>query len=331
METDDKYIDLLLNNSIQTHSNQRVAINFVQNQSQPILKSTNGYQLSIIRFSLNTETLPIFIPVMQSTTSTIYSITMEINGKQFQQYMQFEPQNLNPADPDEYYYVYNYQFVTYLMNKCFTSCLTGLQTLTNCPTNVAPTITMDNTSQKCTINIDSDVYGYNDATKINIYLNSAMYALLASVPACMVNKNLLGMDYQLNNVISQSPTALIQDYSTVALWNPVSSIIFTSNLIPIYQSQTPPIQIYENGQITNNSSNFNYRNVLTDFIANDLQFVPYVQYSASIYRYLSLKPNTDIRNIDLQVFWQNKNNGTLKPLYMGVGGSCSVKLFLSRI
>jgi hypothetical protein len=143
METTDHYVDLLLTNSIQTHSNQRVALNFSQNQSQPVLKSTNGYQLSIIRFSLNTETLPVFIPVMQSTTTTIYSITMEFNGKQFQQYMEFEPHNLNPADPDEFYYVYNYQFLIYLINKCIVSCLTGLCALTNCPTTTAPKMTFD--------------------------------------------------------------------------------------------------------------------------------------------------------------------------------------------
>ena len=158
-----------------------------------------------------------------------------------------------------------------------------------------------------------------------------MYALFASLPASLVNKNQLGMDYQLNNLISQSKTQLVQDYTTVPLWNPISSIIFTSNLLPIYQSMTPPLQVYENGQLTNNSSNSNYLNVVTDFIANDLNFTPYIQYSASLYRYLSLKPNTEIRNIDLQVYWMNKNNGTLKPLYLGVGGSASVKLFLERI
>lgn len=331
MTDTDYYVDLLLTNSIQTHSNHRVPLNFSQNQSQPILKSTNGYQLSIIRFSLNTETLPIFIPAMQSANTTIYSFTFEINGKQYQQYMHFEPQNLNPTDPDEYYYVYNYQYVIYLMNKSLASCLTGLKTLTTCPANIAPTLSFDSTTQKCTLNLDSNAYGYNESNKINIYLNSSMFALLASLPACVVNKNTLGMDFQLNNLISQSPSALIQDYSTIALWNPISSIIFTTNLIPIYQSQTPPIQVYENGQILNNSSNFNYMNVLTDFVANDMQFVPYIQYSASVYRYLSLKPNAEIRNIDLQVYWQNKNTGKLKPLYLGVGGSASIKLFLSRI
>jgi hypothetical protein len=71
MTDNNLYVDLLLTNSIKSHSNQRVAISFNQNQSQPLLKSTNGYQLSIIRFSLNTGTLPIFIPVMQSSDKTI--------------------------------------------------------------------------------------------------------------------------------------------------------------------------------------------------------------------------------------------------------------------
>jgi hypothetical protein len=92
----DVYVDLLLSNTIKTDSNHRVAVSFMQNPSLPILKSTSGYNLSIIRFALNTETLPIFIPAMQTRTTTTYSVTMECNGKQYQQYMEFEPQNLKP-------------------------------------------------------------------------------------------------------------------------------------------------------------------------------------------------------------------------------------------
>ncbi len=326
----DIYVDLLVSNSIQTQANQRTAINFTQNQSQPILKSTNGYKLSIIRFSLNTETLPIFIPTMQTTNTTIYSFTMDIGGVQYRQYMEFEPQNLNPIDPDEYYYVYNYQYVVHLMNKCLSSCLLGLSGLATLPTNIAPTITFDNTSQICTLNLDSTYYGFNETGKINIFLNSSMYALLASIPSSITNLN-NGMDYQINNLFSQSPDTLIQNYSTVPIWNPISSIIFTSNLIPIHQSQTPPVQIFENGQVLNSSSTFDYLNVLTDFIGNNLTFTPFVQYSATIYRYLSLKPNSEIRNIDLQVFWQRKTNGQLKNVYLGCGGTASVKLFLTPV
>jgi len=121
---DDVYVDLLLTNSIQSNTNSRVAVSFMQNSSQPILKSTNGYKLSIIRFSLSTETLPIFIPVMKdgSKTETIYSVTMQYNGVSYHQFMQFEPQNVNPVDPDEYFYVYSYQYLIYLVNKCVNSC-----------------------------------------------------------------------------------------------------------------------------------------------------------------------------------------------------------------
>jgi hypothetical protein len=139
------------------------------------------------------------------------------------------------------------------------------------------------------------------------------------------------MDYQLNNLISTNLTLLNQDYSTVPLWNPVSSIIFLSNLIPTYQSQTPPIQIYTNGTLSNNSSSYIQSNILTDFVGDDLTFVPFIQYAPTIYRFLSLRANTSIRDIDLQVFWLNKNSGKMKPLYLGVGGSCSVKLYITAI
>lgn len=328
-QNEDVYIDLLATCSVQTNSNHRVPLVFNQTSSQPILKSTTGYKLSIIRFSLNTETLPIFIPTMRSANETIYSITMEYNGVQFQQFMQYEPQNLNPVDQDEYYYVYNYQYLIYLVNNCITSCLTGLG-LANGAT-VAPTMTIDMTSKVVTINLDNNYFGYNESNKINIYMNYAMYTMFASLPATIVNKNKLGMDYQLNNLISQDLTSMTQDFATDMILNPVSSIVFTSNLIPIYQSSTPPIQIYVDGVVSNQNSSYNFLNILTDFIANDMQFVPYIQYSPSIYRFLGLKQNTEIRNIDLRVFWQNKNSGILKPLYIGCGGSCSIKLYFAQV
>jgi hypothetical protein len=275
-ENSDVYIDLLLLNSIQTNSNHRVQVNFMQNSSQPFLKSINGYKLSIIRFALNTETLPIFIPTIQSKNKTIYSITMGFEGIYFQQFMNFEPQNLNPVDPDEYYYVYNYQYLIYLVNKCFVSCLAGLAQLTTGLTDINPKMTFDSETQKCTITLDNSFYGYNETNKINIFMNYAMFTLFSSLPSNIINKNILGMDLQLNNLISTDTNVLTQEYSTTALWNPISSIIFTSNLIPMYSSQTLPIQIYTNGTINNGSSNFNFLNILTDFIGNDLTFIPYI-------------------------------------------------------
>lgn len=324
------YIDLLLTNTIQTNNNDRVKVQFMLNQSQPILKNTDGYQMSIIRFSLNTETLPIFIPMMKNETETIYSLTMEYNEFIFQAYMNFIPQNENPIDNDEKYYIYSYQYVVYLVNQCFKDCYTGLNNLISLSGIDVPYMIFDTDTQKCSIKINSTDYGYDETNKINIYMNGAMYSLFSSLPASLINGT-DGMDYQLNNLISQDNELLTQDYKTIQIWNPVSSIIFTSNLLPIYETTTPPIQIYTNGQISNNSTSYNFLNIMTDFIGNDLTFTPFIQYSPNIVRYISLKPKSLIRNIDLNVFWLNKNDGKLKPLYLIPGGSCSVKLFISKI
>ena len=329
MENENIYVDLLLTNSVQSEPNNRVAVDFYLNQSQPILRDTTGYKLSVIRFSLNTETLPIFIPQMSDEDTTIYSVTMEYNGNTYQQYMNFIPQNSNPVEADEKYYIYSYQYVIYLFNKMLNECLVGLNDISGTPTLVPPKMFFEVDSQLCGMRLDSTFYGFNETDKINIYMNTQLYALLSTLPASIVHQS-NGKDFQINNLISDDPTLLTQEYKTIELWNPVSSIVFTSNMLPIYQSVTAPLQVYIDGNLSNNNTSYHFLNIMTDFIANDMLFTPYIQYAPSIYRFLNLKPNASIRNIDLQVYWMNKNTGQLKPLYLVPGGSCSVKLFLTK-
>lgn len=330
---EDIYIDLLLSNPLQTTTNQRVPLQFYQSASQSILANTSNYKLSIIRFNLNTETLPIFIPSMLNDSddkTTINSITFQYLGVVYQQYVEFYPQVSNPSTIDEYFYIYNYQYWIYLINQAFISCYNGLNNLTTLPTGSIPYMNFDINTQICSISINDAYYGYNENNKINIYFNLPLYSLFASLPIQITNINSNGMDFQLNNLISADKSIISQEYSTVGLWNPVSSIVFTSNLLPTYSSITPSINIYKNGSIINGSSSFNFLNILTDFIANDLSFVPFLQYAPSIYRFITLKPNQDIRNIDISCFWINKMNSKLSPLYLSVGGSASIKLLICK-
>ena len=327
-ENDDLYIDLNLSNSLQTNANSRVECKFMQSASQNILNSTNGYKMSIIRFALNTESLPLFIPTMKSKTDTIYSFTMEYNGAIHQQYMVFEPQNVNPVDIDEYYYVYSYNYLIYLINNCLSTCIKQVNSYAT-----IPIMEFDITTKRASLRLNTTQYGCNEPNKVNVYMNYAMYSLFSSIPAYTVNKNSYGMDYQMNtktSIINNGSYILEQEYSTTALWNPISSVVFTSNTLPIYQSQTPPVQIYEDGQLLNNSSSYSFLNIITDFVADNMEFVPYIQYAPGIYRYISLKPNVSIRDIDIQVYWLNKYTGKLKPLYIGVGGGCAIKILLTK-
>ncbi len=207
-------------------------------------------------------------------------------------------------------------------------CLVGLNDISASPSIIAPKLSFDVNSQLCAMQLDSDDYGFNEAGKINIYMNTQLYALLSTLPASVVHQS-IGKDFQINNLISDDPSYLTQEYKTIELWNPVSSIVFTSNMLPIYQSVTAPLQVYVDGNLSNNNTSYHFLNIMTDFIGNDLIFTPFVEYAPSIYRFLNLKPNASIRNIDLQVYWMNKNTGQLKPLYLVPGGSCSTKLYLT--
>jgi len=278
------YIDLTLTNTIQSTADQRVHASFFLNNSQDILKSTNNYKLAITRFSLNTQTLPIFIPQMSQDNSmnTIYSCTMEYNGVFYQQFMPFIPQNTNPVDPEEKYYVYNYQYVIYLINNMMNECISKLNELIVCPTSLAPKMFIDIDSKLCGIQMDTYNYGFNENNKINIYFDTQMYALVSTLPASMVYQN-NGMDFQLNNLISDDPSVMMQEMSTISVWNPISSIVFKSNLLPIYASVTAPLQVYENGLLSNNNTSYHFQNILTDFIGNDMIFTPFVQYAPSIF------------------------------------------------
>jgi hypothetical protein len=121
-----------------------------------------------------------------------------------------------------------------------------------------------------------------------------------------------------------------QEISSIGILNPISSIFFTSNLIPISKTISPNIQIYNDGVLVQNNSSYSFINQITDFIGNNLSFIPFVQYSPNIYRYINLIPGTSIQSIDLQVFYQNKNTGAIKPLYLAPGGSSSVKILITN-
>ena len=339
----DIYIDLLTTNSIQTSANNRVQVSFFQNFSQPILKNTTGYKFSIVRFVLNTENLPVFIPSISNTTNnqTIYSITMEYNGIYSQTYMTWIPQNSNPIDSDEYYYCYNYQYLAYLVTLTFAQCLAQLNdvvnqhiqntsssfTNTNVPNGIVldpPTMTYNVATQLFSIN-------FNSAFNVNVYFNLPMQALFPNLTYIVNNNNLNnGSDYQLNLGIFSNTGIMTQEIPSIGILNPISSIFFTSNLIPIEKTISPTIQIYSEGQLVQNNSSYSFVNQITDFIGDNLSFSPFVQYSPTIYRYVNLIPGTSIQNIDLQVFYQNKNTGLIKTLYLAPGGSSSVKILITN-
>jgi hypothetical protein len=129
MNSDDNvYFDILMTNNIQSNK-APIPAYYSATRTKPLLEDTTDYALSIIRFSLDTPYLPIWSPQIQpnqdNANLTTYSITLSYTDSSnqtiaYQQYIQFIPQNKSLLNnPDEYYWVYNYAYLSYLVNNTF--------------------------------------------------------------------------------------------------------------------------------------------------------------------------------------------------------------------
>lgn len=320
------YYDALISNY--NSPNSSIPLIFNDTRSSALIRDTTGYVMSIVRFALDTGTLPIFVPIMQtnSSTDTIYSITMTYNNISYQQYMNFIPQNT--AQINNYYYVYSYQYLCNLINNTFASCLTGLMNLTDISNLIiAPTISYNSSSQLFTITLDDTNFGGSSSNLINIYFNSSMQSLFLFNSKYTNTSSSIGQNYLLIN----NGNEITQEISTLGNISPIMSIVFVSTQLPIIQNISGNPNIYINGQIQNqNSSNTGY-NIITDMIPSDFVYIPNIIYVPSgQYRYISLTNGGRISNIDFQVLWLDKQ-GNLNQVYLNTGSSCSVKFLFQKI
>lgn len=102
-------------------------------------------------------------------------------------------------------------------------------------------------------------------------------------------------------------------------------------MIPILSTNTPPIQEYKNGS-SNSSASFNFMNIITDFVGNDLNFSEnvFLQYDSQNNRYIALKDKQRIQDLDVNVYWINKSTGAMKTIYLAPGGFSSIKILLTK-
>lgn len=359
---DSVYFDVLVTNNIQGNS-QPISAYYNTSRTMPLITDTTDYMLSIIRFTLDTQSLPIFQPQIQSNQSNInlttYSISMAYTDPSgttivVQQYLEYEPQDATNTIPSEpvnnapyyiqdksigYYNVYSYQYLVYLVNNTFQSCLQSLQTsATNAgvvlpidsttQTLLQPIMTFDTVAQTCNINISDDCYCSNSGIKI--YFNVALFALFSSFPFVKSIHESNGRNFELTNKMGSNLKQIQQEYSTVANWCPVMSIVFTTSLIPVISNQVGLPAVYNDGKLVSASSNASSFNIITDLVADNFQFSPFIIYSPSVFRYISLLPNQKLSHLDIQVYWQDRL-GNLNPVMLPNNSSMTVKLLFSKL
>jgi len=358
------YYNISITNNDTTGLTAAPRIDFNETRNQPFINNPSQYFMSVVRFSMDTSTLPIFAcqPQLDPVTpgDLIYSITMTQGAFTYQQYINFQPQtNELPRPPyplsfsdsiSHYWELYSYQWWNNLVNEAFTACTAGLNALV-AGSITAPFMVWDPSGYTAILNTDAAYFDQTPgvlAEPIYIYFNTPMWVLYSSYNAQYLGTSVTnGKNYQLvianqrgQNEYTETSTGITfiqsyQEYPTSPLWNPVQSIVFTTALLPIVPELTAAPIAFQGvpGNFVSYGNNANLTNTLTDFevpLTKGSEYKPVISYTpASEYRLTDLFGTNPCSAINVTIFWKDRY-GVLTPVTLSAGSSCNIKIMFRR-
>ena len=357
------YYDIVVTNYLSKQTAPPI-LRFSETRTTPFLMDPQDYTLSIIRFQLDTPSLPLFVPEIalnqDDPNMTIYSLTLEYGNHQIQHFVEYSspdvslpqppPPNPLPDNSSGYYNIYSYQYFINMINNTFISAfniLVDIVGVENMPTVNPPFLSWDSVNNIAIINADKN--GFSGENRINIFFNNSLFNLFSSFLAIyagydssdgknkliLIENNLAGSN-TIQLPISSDPliptyTAIqmAQEYSTISLWTPISSIVFTSNTLPIVATQTgTPMLFYDSALNLGTSSGNNTSQIITDMIANDCQYKPTLICEPYYPREVDMIGTGSFNTIDINCFYRSKL-GVLQPFVLNSGCTASLKLMFT--
>ena len=131
---------------------------------------------------------------------------------------------------------------------------------------------------------------------------------------------------------------ITQDYaSTSTLWSPIDAIVFGTALLPVQNEQQAPPMRFGAKNVGNSTATAQsaFAPILTD-VSLDLgkdpqayrQFINYLP--TAEYRMSDFTTKTDIRSLDVSVFWRNRLDNSLYPMTMYNLASVSFKMMFRK-
>ena len=230
---------------------------FNQTRSTPYLKDPSQYYLSIIRWTLDSYSLPIFIPLMNpkagdgvtDADTTAYTVTMEYGDFIVRSPMKFIAQDKSAEIPPPpasqpngiqqnstgYYNVYSTSYVIYLVNNCLKECFDALTVASGdtLPTVHPPFLTFDPQTNIAVMNVPLDGFGIDTAGgPINLYFNTLMGGLFSSFPYEINYISSLGRNFKflvdtlgVSTIQAYPPSAdPAEQYDVIQIYQEISTV-----------------------------------------------------------------------------------------------------------
>ena len=290
-------------------------VTFSENRVTPILYDPSQYHCSIERFNIPTNSIYIFL-----FRDGEYKITLTYQGNDFTQNVLWIPN----ADDTSLRYCWNYQSFLDMINETLASIFTALKTAhpLALPTE-SPYLTYDSNTQLITLNAEK---AYTDPTNgIDIWFNDILFGFFGSFQSfknignIVKSNRLIVQDKKTNGaVIGGKPYYLmIQEYTTLFLWQDIQTLLFISDSIPISN------ELLQSQKNVTRSSLFDFE--LTAGLSNKESY----QYFADRLRWYDLISNQPLTKIDISVYFEDKY-GDIKKMELNYRDTFTMKLVFKR-
>jgi len=316
-----------------------------QIRTSTILDVPSEWVMSVVRFDIDSNTLPINLPLMQtgSTQNTQSVITLRYLGVNYSQVVTYD----NSAIDTQIYkfpVIYNYEEWLRRVNLAASFAFSSIGIAGN-----APQFIYDAKTGLIDLFVDEKYIEAAGANKITIFMNQQLFSYFINFPydyqVINITDPLLQYRLKITNEntlvqpavgsrqglpISVQPIVnlyLITDSApSTGNWTSVRSVILTSTTLPFRPETIPAIfDPLSSGTLFPILSDFliPVEDKVTDSrIVN--QYLPTAQY-----RYIDLASTTPLTSIDLQFYWTDFANNIYK-LYLLPQTSFNVKILFQK-
>jgi len=286
-----------------------------------------------------------------------------------QTFLDFRPQNVHlpyPTEPlitmkqvydNRYFYIESVQYMMALVNNMFERAWSNLINkwdaervikpyLPEFPASaLSPPFLIYNYDGNFTLNADPYLNStpLEQGRTIELFLNSSLFTLFNGLSSYTYGYDNINSSNGKNHLIQfltpfQTTTYdernyifVITEYPVVPFWSPISSIVFTSQGIPVRPTNVAPTNVFGNSSnlgSTNNNAGLSPE--LTDFDINlitGLEGRSILYYAPQgEYRFFDLNSNRPLSDINIVVYWKDKLQGLTHPMYISSGGAGTMKL-----
>jgi hypothetical protein len=329
VDPDNVYYNVIISNP--DTASQEIAANFNETRVKEFIGNSGNYELSVIRFSVPTTTIPLFI--YDSVKAPMY-LTLKFNNVIYQQQLPISNGT----------YIYSYSQILDAMNTVFKTQTSAMKAANPTQIIANPFINYDSSTQLFTLYMDpyydpSIGPTFTPPGTAEMWMNWHLFELFLYFSS-MADPNNISynstnfMDYQItaNGLYGlNTVTPLIggttyikntQLVKSIYRWNTLSTVVLLSSSLPIVSETIPDI---------GNEGKIVFRPAVSDFQVppSEADLSSIVYNPTAEYRMISLLGNAGIRQMQISIYYTLKT-GQYEQLYLAPGDAATIKLLFRK-